>query len=153
MNSAARVELMKTKPFMDPAAAFPDKKQKPGDAELSSALGRAAPPVGKVLMTLRAERPDVVTAWQFSERSGWYLLLLHKKRRLLYLVPQRGNFRLVMILGRKAIAELLEGPYDRRTARLLRTARHYPEGTSFAFDRRTLDPGLVAAFLAAKLNH
>jgi len=142
----------KAKPEMDPVAAFPQAKQRPTAAALLTALGAAASPLDEVLAAFRRAHPDVSTAWQFSERAGWYQLLMLKKRRLLYLVPQRGNFRAMMILGGKALDQLKAGPQARPTARRLKTARHYPEGTAFTFTRDDLDPGLLAAFLAAKLD-
>jgi len=144
---------MKTKPAMDPAAAFPDAQRQPDDAALQAALDRAAPPVEAILANLRSAQPAVVTAWQFSERSGWYMLLLLRKRRLLYLVPKRDDVRVMMILGRKAIAQLQEGPFAKQTSKLLKTAKRYPEGTAFSFDRKSLKPELLAAFLAAKITH
>lgn len=144
---------MKAKAAMDPAAAFPDAKQQPDEAGLKAALGRAAAPLAEILANLRSTQPAVVTAWQFSARSGWYMLLLLKKRRLLYLVPKRGDVRVMMILGRKAVTQLQEGSFARQTDRLLKTAKHYPEGIAFTFDGKSLDPDLLGAFLAAKIAH
>jgi len=144
---------MKTKPEMDPAAAFPEQKHQPDLAALKTTLGPAFAAVGKIIERLPALQPGIATAWQFSERSGWYLLLLLKKRRLLYLIPKRGDFRAMMILGGKAIALLEAGPFARPTATLLKTAKKYPEGTAFSFDRKSLEPDLIAAFLAAKIAH
>jgi hypothetical protein len=59
----------------------------------------------------------------------------------------------MMILGRKAVAQLQQGPFARQTNRLLKTAKHYPEGIAFSFDRKSLDPDLLGAFLAAKIAH
>lgn len=144
---------MKAKAAMDPAAAFPDQAQPPCDKDLPPVLGRAASSLDEVLANLRSTQPAVVAAWQFSERSGWYMLLLLKKRRLIYLVPKRGDVRVMMILGRKAVAQLQEGPFARQTDRLLKTAKHYPEGIAFTFDGKSLDPDLLGAFLAAKIAH
>ena len=144
---------MKTKPEMDPVAAFSDAKHQPDEADLKAALGRAAAPVEAVIANLRTALPAIVAAWQFSERVGWYQLQLLKKRRLLYLVPKRGDFRVSLILGRKAIAQLQEGPFARQTNGLLKTAKRYPEGTAFSFDRQSLDPDLLGAFIAAKIAH
>jgi hypothetical protein len=144
---------MKTKPEMDPAAAFPDAKRQPRDAELKAALGRAAAPVEKILASLRAAQPAVTAEWKFSARSGWHQIHLLKKRRLFYFVPKRGDFRLSLILGGKAVALLQRGPFARQTTELLTTAKRYPEGTAFSFDRRMLDPDLLAAFFAAKIAH
>ena len=144
---------MKTKPEMDAAAAFPDAKQRPSAAELHTALGAAAAPLETVLAAFHRANPAVTIAWQYSGRSGWYQILLLKKRRLVYLVPQRGDFRAMMILGGKALTHLQAGPQARQTARLLKTVKRYPEGTAFTFTRMSLDPVVLAAFLAAKLAH
>lgn len=138
---------------MDPAAAFPDAKTRPTTAELHAALGPAAAPLGTVIAAVCAAHPDITIVWQFSPRSGWYQLLQRRKRRLLYLVPRHDDFRAMMILGGKALAELKAGPHARKMPALLKGAKRYPEGTAFTFTRATLDPGLLTAFLAAKLAH
>jgi hypothetical protein len=143
--------MKKAKPEMDPTAAFPDPAHPPLDTALPAALGRATIPVALTVDNLRALEPRVTDVWQFSPRSGWYKIYLLKKRRLLYLVPQRNDFRLSMILGRKAVAQLQGGPFARQTNRLLKTAKHYPEGIAFGFDRKAFDLDLLGAFLAVKL--
>jgi hypothetical protein len=144
---------MKTKHEMDPAAAFPDPTHPPRNEELLTALGHAAVPLALTVDHLSAAEPRATSAWQFSPRAGWYQIYQLKKRRLIYLVPKREDFRVSMILGRKAVEQLKQGPFARRTATLLKTAKHYPEGIAFSFDRKSLDPDLLAAFLAAKLAH
>lgn len=142
---------MKSTPAIDASAAFPDPMHLPGERDLAAALGAAFAPVGEVFSRLRAGHPTVKAAWLYSPRCGWYAVQLLGKRRLLYLVPKRGDFRLSMLLGGKAIARLQVGRYGSRVAKLLRTARRYPEGTAFEFDRTNLDPGLLAALLEAKI--
>ena len=144
---------MKTKTAMDPAAAFPDPAHPPLDTDLPAALGRATIPVALTVDNLQAIEPRVTSVWQFSPRAGWYKIYLLKKRRLLYLVPRRNDFRLSMILGRKAVEQLKKGPFARQTNRLLKTAKHYPEGIAFTFDRKAFDQDLLDAFLAAKIAH
>ena len=143
---------MKATPRLDPSAAFPDAQHRPDDRELPGALGDSFAPFGEVLERLHARHPEVTSAWQYSAQVGWYQVQLQKKRRLLYLVPKRGNFRLVVILGRKAVEALKTGPFAARVSRLLKTTRHYTEGTMFEFDRTSLDPDLLTDFLEAKLN-
>ncbi len=143
---------MKASLATDLAAAFPDATHRPDESELPGVLGEAFPPVGEVLNRLHAHHPDVTSAWQYSGQVGWYQVQLLKKRRLLYLVPKRGNFRLAIILGGKAVATLKAGPLASRVTRLLKNTRHYPEGTMFEFDRTSLDPDLLTDFLEAKLN-
>lgn len=143
---------MKSSPALDPAAAFPDSMHVPGEGELQQALGSAWPPLEQVLRRLQAAHPEITTAWQFSPRAGWYQVRLLKKRRLLYLVPKQGDFRLSIILGGKAVTRLQTGPFTSRVAKLLKTAKHYPEGTMFDFDRTSLGPDLLTAFLEAKIS-
>jgi hypothetical protein len=144
---------MKTKLVMDPAAAFPDPKHRPKEGDLKAVLGAAVVPIDQVFADLGAAVPGVTAEWKFSEQSGWYRIPSVKKRRLFYFIPKRGDFRLSVILGGKAIALLQQGPFAKETARLLQTAKKYPEGTAFSFDRRTLKPDLIAALLAAKIAH
>lgn len=143
---------MKPSPEIDPAAAFPDSGHMPGESDLKHALGTAWPPIDEILARLHAAHPDVTSAWQFSRQSGWYQVQLLKKRRLLYHIPKRGDFRLMMILGRKAIARLQAGPFAARVTRLLKTAMRYPEGIAFTFDHASTDPDLLTAFLEAKIS-
>jgi len=143
---------MKTKPEMDPAAAFPDAKP-PGEAALKVALADTAAPIEAMLAKLRIAQPAVAAEWHFSPRSGWHQIYLLKNRRLFYLVPKHGDVRVSLILGGKAVAMLKEGPFARQTTALLKTANRYPEGTAFSFDRQTLEPDLLLAFLAAKIAY
>ncbi|MDI1248766.1 MAG: DUF3788 family protein [Lacunisphaera sp.] len=143
--------MKKAKPEMSATAAFPDPAQPPSDTDLPAMLGRATVPVALTVDNLRAIEPRVTSVWQFSPRSGWYKVYLLKKRRLLYLVPRQDDFRLSMILGRKAVEQLKKGPYARQTKRVLKTAKSYPEGIAFTFDRKAFDLDLLGAFLAAKI--
>jgi hypothetical protein len=95
---------MMKQPALDPDAAFPDEQRKPAAPDLKNILGRAYAPLGKVLDRLVAAHPEVASEWKYSPRSGWHLIYSRKQRRLFYLVPTHGNFRLSMILGGKAIA-------------------------------------------------
>lgn len=138
---------------MDPAAAFPHAARPPSDAELAAALGETSPVIEAFLDQVRSLQSGVTTDWKYTDRSGWYRVHLLKKRRLFYLIPKRDDFRLMMIIGDKALALLQDGPFARRTAARLETAKRYPEGTAFTFDRRTFAPDLLLAFVAAKLAH
>lgn len=144
---------MKTRSSLDPVAAFPDVKQKPTDEDLKTSLGPAFAPVDQVFATLQDACPKATHAWQYSNQAGWYRVALLKKRRLFYLVPKRGDFRLSLILGGKAIAALNAGDHAHAIERLLETAKRYPEGTAFEFTHRSIDPKLIEAMIAAKLAH
>jgi hypothetical protein len=144
---------MKTKTEMDPTVAFPNPDLPPKAADLKAVLGPAAVPIEQVLDGLRAGHRAVGTAWQYSRRAGWYRIHLLKQRRLFYLVPKTRDFRVSLILGPRAVGQLLEGEYAGRTAQLLKRARRYPEGIAFSFNHETLDPDLLEALLEAKIAH
>jgi hypothetical protein len=144
---------MKVTPTLDPNAAFPDEKSVPAESDLPGALGRSFGPLSKVLVRLRAAHPDVAPEWKYSPRSGWHLIFSRKKRRLFYLIPARGDFRLSLILGDKAIAALQAGPCAKEVAELLKEAKRYPEGTAFTLTRATLDTEVAVALLEAKIAH
>ena len=144
---------MKTPPVLDPNAAFPDEQRPPAESDLPGALGRAFAPLAKVLERLRAAHPEVAPGWKFSPRAGWHLIYQRKERRLFYLVPTRGGFRLSLLLGGKAIAALQAGPCAKKMPALLQAAKRYPEGTAFTFTGDTLDVEVTVALLEAKLAH
>jgi len=144
---------MKTKPAIDPNAAFPDKRRPPTDADLPVALGSAFTPLAKVLERLRSTHPDVLPEWTFSTRSGWHQVYSRRQRRIFYLIPKQRDYRISLLLGDKAIAALQAGPCANQMPALLKTAKRWPEGTAFSFDREACDAGLVMAFLDAKIAH
>ena len=134
-------------------AAFPDRDHEPAEEALVSTLGLAAPLQKEILNQLYSTYPAATLSWQYSPGVGWYRVALQKQRRLFYFVPKPGNFQLSILLGRNAIASLLAGPHQREIGARLKTARRYPEGTSFVFDRQSFDAGIFAVLLAAKLAH
>jgi hypothetical protein len=144
---------MKIVPILSPDAAFPDEKRQPAESDLPGVLGRAFISLAKVLEYLRSAHSDVAPEWKYSPRSGWHLIYNRKKRRIFYLIPTRGDFRLSLILGDKAIAALQAGPYAKQMPALLKEAKRYPEGTAFNFTSTSLDVALALAFLEAKIAH
>ena len=142
---------MKKPVQIDPNAAFPDEKKRPTDADLPAALGRASDLLRQLLERVRTAHPDLAADWKFSPRSGWHQIYSRKQRRILYFIPKRGDFRLSLILGDKAVASLQAGPHAKSVAVLMQAATRYPEGTAFSFNHRTLDVALTAALIEAKL--
>jgi hypothetical protein len=144
---------MKTPQPLSPTAAFPDEKQRPGESDLPAAIGTAFGALEKVLSALRSAHPDVLPEWKYSPRSGWHLIYSRKKRRIFYLIPSRGDYRLSMILGDKAIAALNTGPCAKKMPALLKNAKRYPEGTAFNFTSSDMDVALALALLEAKIAY
>lgn len=144
---------MKKTAQLDPNAAFPDSRRKPASSELSALPGRAYARLDKALAQIRLAHPELTVEWSYSPRVGWHQIYLRKKRRILYLVPARNDFRVSMLVGDKAIADAGNGPAGGKIRALLAGAKRWPEGTSFSFDRRTLDPGVLSALVEGKIAH
>ena len=138
---------------IEPAVAFPRSGHAPDEHDLETALGQAFAPIAEITAKLREAVPGAIATWHYSDRSGWYRIAAFKQRRLFYLVPRHGDFRLSLIVGARAIASLAGTPQAATIANLLKSAKYYPEGTAISFDRTNCDADLVIALLAAKLAH
>jgi hypothetical protein len=136
-----------------PIAALPDGTRPPGDRDLARVLQSAHKLIADVTQRLRATHPEIAPEWRFSPIVGWHQIYLRRKRRIFYLVPIRGDFRLSLILGGKALDALQRGPFADRVGRLLPLAKRYPEGTAFSFTRGGFAPEVVVAMLEAKIAH
>lgn len=145
--------IVNKKPAPDPTAAFPDADATPNDRDLAKTLGTAFAPLEKVFAWVAKTHPEATVNWQYSGQAGWYRMAVLKKRRLFYLVPKQGNFRLSLILGGKAIESLKSGKRSAQIATLLKTAKKYPEGTALDFDSASCDAALIADLITAKLEH
>lgn len=135
--------------------AFADPKLTPTHEDVLAVIGTAAyAPVERVYAWIDSNHHHNVThEWMYSSSAGWYEIPLIRERRLFYFIPKHGDFRLNILLGNRAVMSLEAGPFAKRVATLLKHAKHYPEGSVFSFDRRTLDPELTIALLRAKLSH
>ena len=137
---------------IDPTAAFPNQAARPGEDDLARALGPTHEAFAQIQRAARADAPAATWDWRYSARSGWYGMLMLKKRRLFYLIPRAGDFRLAIILGGKAQDALRHGPQAPAVEALLPQAKRYPEGIAFEFSGQSA-PALVSAFVAAKMAH
>lgn len=124
----------------------------PTDHNLEDLLGTAFPVLNEALSALVAVYPELEHEWKFSPRSGWYQIWLLEGRRLFYVLPKPGAFRLSLILGDKAIKALKQGAHAAELKRRLESAKRWPEGTSFAFEATDFDAALVVAMVEAKLD-
>lgn len=124
----------------------------PTDHNLEAMLGVAFPVLNEALTALAAVYPELEHEWKFSPRSGWYQIWLLEGRRLFYVLPKPGSFRLNLILGDKAIKTLKAGPQAAELKRRLESAKRWPEGTMFSFEAADFDPQLVVAMIEAKLE-
>ncbi len=124
----------------------------PTDHNLEDMLGAAFPVLNEALSALIALHPEMGHEWRFSPRSGWYQIWMLEDRRLFYVLPKPGSFRLNLIIGDKAIKSLRSGPHAAELDRRLVSAQRYPEGTTFTFGTDDFDARLIVAMVEAKLD-
>lgn len=115
---------------MDLPNAFIGKTLQPASEEIAIALGSTATLWNQLLDWFAKELHVTDREWKSSSpKFGWTLLLLLKKRRIVYLGPCAGCFRVSLILGDRAVAAARVSGLPKPVLKLLDEAPHYPEGT------------------------
>lgn len=135
--------------------AFIGKSQKPTDADLSAALGSAKALWGKLLASLAAQYDLTAREWNsYSLKAGWALRLKRKGRNILYLAPCRGCFRVMFILGDKAVTAARQSDLTPGVIKIINTAPRYPEGTGVRLEiKKAKDLETVTRLAGIKLAH
>lgn len=119
---------------MDHPNAFIGKTTEPTPAELAAALGQTHSLWLQLVESLLKEPGVTETEWNsLKPKYGWSLILKSKKRRIAYLGPCAGMFRVSFVLGDRAVAAAREGGLSKSVLKLLEEAPHYPEGTGLRF--------------------
>ena len=115
---------------MDSPNAFIGKTKNPTAEELSAALGPTSTLWHQLVDSLSKEQAGIYQEWHsLKPKYGWTLLLMFKKRRIVYLGPCEGLFRVAFILSDKAVAAARESSLPKPVLKLLDEAPHYAEGT------------------------
>jgi hypothetical protein len=110
--------------------AFIGKAENPTVEEVSAALGSSAK-IWKQLVDWLAEEQGVADQeWKsVSRKYGWSLRLKLKKRTIVHLSPCNGCFRVVFILGDRAMKAARQSNLPRSVVKALEDAPRYTEGT------------------------
>jgi len=117
---------------MDTPNAFIGKTTMPTAAELSAVLGQTTELWAELVDSITKEQELNQEWYSLRPKYGWALLLKLKKRRIVYLGPCAGCFRVSFILGNKAVAAARASNLPKRVLKLLDEAPHYPEGTGLS---------------------
>jgi hypothetical protein len=111
----------------------------PSDTELEAALGSASVWWSGIVAALGAAMPPLETEWRPSKLAfGRMCLLRHKKRTLLYLIPDDDGFLAAVVLGERACGLALAGSIPAAIKRMIADARPYAEGRGIRFPVRSL---------------
>lgn len=110
--------------------AFINHPSPPAEADLTAALGAAAPIWDAFLLALSGAGIADTRVWKsHSAKWGWSLRVLKKKRTIVWLSPGRGGFDVLFILGERAVAAARSSKLPRHVLAALNAAPKYPEGT------------------------
>jgi hypothetical protein len=115
--------------------AFIGKLKRPTAAELSEALGASKLAWDRLVADMAREYQVVEQAWNsYSPKFGWSMRLKRGKRNIVHLAPCRQYFRVLFILGDKALRAARECGLSQRAMKLIDEAPRYPEGTGVTID-------------------
>jgi hypothetical protein len=110
-------------------SCFDDRESPPTGAGLDDALGETSLLWSGLIAHMTEAYPPIAEEWAFAGASfGWSLRLVRKKRRLLYLIPQKSFFLVGIVLGDKAVAAAFEADLPARIKEELSAAKRYAEG-------------------------
>jgi len=114
---------------MDIPNAFIGRKEQPAEREVHEVLGKSAG-LWNELLAWFVEQGVTGKEWKsISPKYGWSVRLSVKKRNIVHLSPCEGCFRVVLILGDRAVKASLESSLPARLKEEIRGARRYAEGT------------------------
>jgi hypothetical protein len=110
--------------------AFILQKTQPTATELASALGPSAGTWKQLVDWLATEQGVTEEEWKsISPKYGWSLRLKLKKRTIVHLGPCHGCFRVVFILGDRAVEAARKSDLPKAVIKAIDEATRYAEGT------------------------
>ena len=130
-----------------------NEKKHPSDGDLRKKLGRSYKPFEETIMSLQFEQQGIGFEWKFAKTVGWYLICLKKKRRLFYLLPKDRDFAWRMIFGERAVAEIKKWSPAGPVAKMLKSAKKYPEGTLVEFNKSSFEVETMLKLLTIKIEN
>ena len=109
--------------------AFIGKKTPPTSKDVVSKLGASAPAWRELVQWLKQQGLACNEWHSVSPKYGWALLSVLKARRIAYLGPCDGCFRVSFVLGDKAVAAARASDLPKAILKEIAGSRRYAEGT------------------------
>lgn len=136
-------------------SVFTDKTKRPGEHELSEALGEAKLLWDRLKDYAGENHSDLTEDWKhYGKNSGWTMKLLMKKRNLFFLYPGQGEFVVVFIFGDKAVQAVENSNLPQDIIAALKAAPKYAEGRGLRVTVKTpRDLEWVKTLLAIKIEN
>jgi len=131
-----------------------DKSIEPTDEQLADVLGFDAVQLWlEIRQFVGVHYAPMAVDWHFpGAKYGWSCRLVRKKRRIIYMIPQKGHFMAAFIFGEKALALVRKAGIPAALLEELENAKKYAEGRGISFPVRTReDVETVKKLLACKM--
>lgn len=109
--------------------AFIGKKTPPTSRDVVSRLGKSAPAWSELVQWLKQQGLACNEWHSVSPKYGWALLSVLKTRRIAYLAPCDGCFRVSFVLGDNAITAARASNLPKSVLNEIAKSRRYAEGT------------------------
>jgi hypothetical protein len=116
---------------MDAPNAFLGKADQPTEAEVTAALGPAAPLWSALIHEVTADAGKLTHEWKgiCVNKYGWALRLKQNKRNIIFMSPCHNCFRVAFTLSDGAVTAAKEAHLPKAVIEALAAAPKYPEGT------------------------
>jgi hypothetical protein len=118
-------------------SVFGEKALVPNDDLLAEVLDSSKVLWDRIAGSIRDTCSEVSSEWKFySKKAGWSLVIKSKTRTLVYMIPQKGFFKVNFVFGEKAVTSAQDIGLPAAVLALISEAKPYVEGRSFMFDVR-----------------
>lgn len=126
----------------------------PDEAVLNAWLGKASKLWVSLILTVQEQYASVTQEWRPSKtlEFGRYAILRQKDRTLLYLLPDKGGFRISVVLGERAYGLAMATDLRSDLKSLLQKAKPYAEGRGIRFSMQNSgDTAEILTLMACKM--
>jgi hypothetical protein len=132
---------------------FPDKSQRPSDADLAHVLGPAKRHWDSLVVHIQDVNPGGTAEWRhYAGKSGWTFVVRDKRRNLAYLKPAAKRFTVSFAFGDKAVEAAEQSDLPERVVKPIRESPKYPEGRAVRIEvTSTPDVAIARKLLAIKM--
>lgn len=139
---------MRAKKRSTPSKKAPVPAKSPTDAELKAVLGKAGGAWSAIVRAVEEKFAPLDKEWKPSKLAfGRLCLLRHKKRTLLYLIPDKGQLLVAVVLGERAYELAMAASLPATIKKMLSEAKPYAEGRGIRFPVNSLSDVPVIAKL------
>jgi hypothetical protein len=136
-----------------PARPGPPAPGAPTDEALALLLGRSHRAWDQLLTALERAHAPLRRDWHFTAKAAaWHLRLKHGDRTILALLPRDKYFLTALVLGERAVLEILSGNFPDSVTTAVHEARPAAEGRGLRLlTRNRRDVAVMLKLAAIKL--